>query len=265
MLLTSTLLNKNIKKTNFETSSFFITDTLPAQFAEEFFFVDEEHSDPAIETIASIFEDAVFVEAPVEKKKFPKLAKAVNADKIVVKKRLKKVDAFIQKWAPAAKAEFKRSKILPSVKLAQAIVESAWGTSKLSVNSNNFFGMKAKLGKNSQTTWDKKSQVAAYDDNWKCAKCSKVHHTPDRPKKCFKCNHSVVMKTPCYFRKYKKPEQNWEDHSYFLMNERYDRVRAAKTYQGQAKMLKACGYATSHTYSEKLCKIIEKYELYKFD
>ena len=48
---------------------------------------------------------------------------------------------FITKMAPLAVADMRKSGVLASVTLAQAILESGWGTSELAVNACNFFCM----------------------------------------------------------------------------------------------------------------------------
>lgn len=70
------------------------------------------------------------------------------------------------------------------------------------------------------------------------------------------------------FRKYKNPEQSWVDHSTFLTTRpRYASLFDIPTtdYKAWAKGLKAAGYATNPQYAERLIKIIEEEELYKFD
>ena len=52
---------------------------------------------------------------------------------------------FIDTLGPLVTKDMRTSGILASVTLAQAILESGWGTSELAVNANNFFGMKKSL------------------------------------------------------------------------------------------------------------------------
>ena len=62
---------------------------------------------------------------------------------------------FITKMAPLAVADMRKSGVLASVTLAQAILESGWGASELAVNACNFFGMTANLSGNSgPSAWD---------------------------------------------------------------------------------------------------------------
>ena len=66
---------------------------------------------------------------------------------------------FISTLGPLATRDMRTSGILASVTLAQAILESGWGTSELAVNANNFFGMKKSLSGNTwpNSAWDGKS------------------------------------------------------------------------------------------------------------
>ena len=49
---------------------------------------------------------------------------------------------FISTLGPLATKDMRTSGILASITMAQAILESGWGTSELAVNANNFFSMK---------------------------------------------------------------------------------------------------------------------------
>ena len=67
--------------------------------------------------------------------------------------------AFIDLISPLAIEDMRTSGVLASVTIAQAILESGWGTSELAVNANIFFGMKKSLSGNTwpNSTWDGKS------------------------------------------------------------------------------------------------------------
>ena len=63
-------------------------------------------------------------------------------------------------------------------------------------------------------------------------------------------------------------EDSYDDHSRFLAERsRYERLFKLniKDYKGWAKGLQKCGYATDRAYANKLIKVIEDYELYRFD
>ena len=118
-----------------------------------------------------------------------------------------------------------------SITLAQGVLESAAGQSQLARKSNNHFGIKC--------------------NGWKGRK---AYHDDDLRGECFRAYNSVA--------------DSYEDHSFFLVgNQRYSRLFNLKLtdYKGWAHGLKACGYATSPSYANRLISIIEQYELYRYD
>ena len=118
-----------------------------------------------------------------------------------------------------------------SITLAQGILESGSGRGRLSVEANNHFGIKC--------------------HGWKGAK---IYHDDDASQECF--------------RKYRKAESSFEDHSEFLTGrKRYAKLFNLKPndYKGWAKGLKSAGYATDRKYPQKLISLIERYKLYKYD
>jgi flagellum-specific peptidoglycan hydrolase FlgJ len=131
-----------------------------------------------------------------------------------------------------AMAEMRKFKIPASIKLAQAIVESNSGQSDLSLKSNNHFGVKCHKGWNGDS----------------------VSHDDDSLGECF--------------RKYVDPKQSFVDHSQFLKTRpRYNKLFTfnENDYVSWAYGLKDAGYATDKLYPLKLIKLIEDYELYRFD
>ena len=140
--------------------------------------------------------------------------------------------AYIQAYSKWAVKEMKRTGIPASITLAQGILESGNGQSRLATEGNNHFGIKCHDG------W--KGKTMFVDD--------------DKPDECF--------------RVYRDPRQSYKDHSDFLVSRsRYDGlfILDPRDYQAWAKGLKSAGYATSPTYAEKLIKIIEEEELYRYD
>jgi len=122
-------------------------------------------------------------------------------------------------------------KIPASITLAQGLLESGAGRSRLAREANNHFGIKVPGG------WT--GPYILVDD--------------DRPKE--------------KFRKYRSVQESYEDHSLFLQKPRYSRLFTYRItdYKSWAKGLKACGYATSPTYAQSLIRIIEMYSLHQFD
>lgn len=141
-------------------------------------------------------------------------------------------EAYIQKYCKIAMREMNDYGIPASITLAQGILESAAGTSRLAVQANNHFGIKC-------------------HNDWSG---EKIYHDDDKRNECF--------------RKYERAEESFIDHSQFLK----DRARYSflfeldKTdYKAWAKGLKQAGYATDPNYPNRLITLIEKYELYKYD
>lgn len=140
-------------------------------------------------------------------------------------------EEYIGQYKDLAMKEMKRTGIPASITLAQGILESGDGNSRLATKSNNHFGIKCH-------DWTGPS----------------VKHDDDKKNECF--------------RKYKNPEKSYLDHSDFLTNKsRYAALFELKPddYKAWAKGLKKAGYATSPTYASALIKIIEENELYKYD
>lgn len=139
-------------------------------------------------------------------------------------------DAYIEKYSRIAVEQMQRHRIPASITLAQGLLESGGGKSRLATHGNNHFGIKCH-------GWSGKKQYHDDDENGEC------------------------------FRVYDNAKESFEDHSQFLLRERYQRLFTydITDYRSWAHGLKACGYATSPTYAQNLISIIERYELYRFD
>lgn len=77
---------------------------------------------------------------------------------------------FVEKIGKLAMADMKKTGILASVTVAQACLESGYGTTDLARNANNLFGMKCTLSGN---TWK-----SAWDGKSKYTKITKEEYTP---------------------------------------------------------------------------------------
>lgn len=146
-------------------------------------------------------------------------------------KRYKIYDDYIGTYKGIAIDHMRRYKIPASITLAQGLLESGAGKSSLTVSSNNHFGIKC-------------------HNDWTG---EKVYKADDGPNDCF--------------RKYKKAEDSFEDHSKFLTKARYKNLFDLEItdYRGWARGLQQAGYATDKAYANKLIKLIEDYELYRHD
>jgi len=144
---------------------------------------------------------------------------------------------FIEKIAPGAVASFAKDQVLPSITIAQAILESAKGLSKLALECNNLFGIKWTMG---------------------CGHEGKLYPTKEYV-------NGKMITVNAYFRKYDSYAESIADHSQLLQNTRYKPVLASKEYKSACKQIQACGYATDPEYSQLLINTIEKYKLNLFD
>ncbi|MGN1220070.1 MAG: glucosaminidase domain-containing protein [Candidatus Cryptobacteroides sp.] len=139
---------------------------------------------------------------------------------------------YIAQYADMAVSEMYRSGVPASITLAQGMLESRNGESPLAAKGNNHFGIKC------HNTWEG----------------GKMYYDDDRKGECF--------------RKYKSADESFRDHSDFLRyRDRYKFLFDLKTtdYKGWAYGLKKAGYATDPAYPQKLIKLIEDYQLYKYD
>lgn len=159
----------------------------------------------------------------------------------------------VAKVGPLFTADQKKSEILASVSMAQLILESGYGKSELALGANNCFGMKELLSGNTWggSTWDGSSVYTKKTQE----------QNPDG---------SMVTIT-ADFRKYPCIEDSIADHSAYLLGARngsklrYDGLKGCSDYKKAVQIIKDGGYATSLTYVEKLCSIIERWKLTQYD
>jgi len=159
-----------------------------------------------------------------------KMDKLANPSKPVSNEEA--VASYISKYGQIAKDEMLRYGIPASITLAQGILESGAGRGSLSERANNHFGIKC------HKDWTGE----------------RVYHDDDLKQECF--------------RKYKDPKYSFRDHSLFLsQRSRYAGLfRLRKDdYERWAKGLRKAGYATDPKYSDKLIRIINRYDLTIFD
>ena len=126
-------------------------------------------------------------------------------------------ETYIEQWQGEALRQMEKYGIPASITLAQGILESGNGVSELAQRSNNHFGIKC------HSTWTGK----------------RTYHDDDEKGECF--------------RVYDDAKDSYEDHSHFLLRDRYARLFELEPtdYKGWAKGLKACGYATDPSYANR--------------
>jgi hypothetical protein len=148
---------------------------------------------------------------------------------------------FINTVGEAAQRARKATRVPASVTVAQAILESDWGRSRLARQGNNLFGIKAlgsatgPAGVVSLGTWE-----VVNDSN-------------------------IMVQAP--FKAYYTLQQSIDDHASFLTRNR--RYAAALTVgddaQAFARAIQDAGYATDPSYASKLIGLMDRYNLYRFD
>lgn len=141
-------------------------------------------------------------------------------------------ELYINKYSDLAIQHMDKYRIPASITLAQGILESGAGMSELARRSNNHFGIKCHRG------WSGSSVFAPDDTSNDC------------------------------FRSYSRVEDSYQDHSEFLVGSaRYRPLfdLSVTDYKGWSRGLQQSGYATDKAYANKLIKLIEDYELYRFD
>jgi LysM repeat protein len=140
------------------------------------------------------------------------------------------IKAYIAQYKTMALQQEKLYGIPAPITLAQGILESGAGQSKLAQNANNHFGIKA-LG-----AWSGDIYLA-WDDE------------PQKSK----------------FRTYSSAEASYTDHSRLIKdNQRYQSLFniSIYDYRGWANGLQKAGYATAQNYAKALIGYIDAYQLY---
>jgi flagellum-specific peptidoglycan hydrolase FlgJ len=147
---------------------------------------------------------------------------------------------FIMSVAPGARESQRKNGVPASVTLAQAILESDWGRSKLTREANNLFGIKAQSGPGSAGTYEINTWEVYGGEN------------------------ATVLAA---FRAYKSLSDSIVDHGrWFHDNRRYRDALAVKDDpRAFAYAINAAGYATDPAYAPKLIGLMDKFNLYAYD
>lgn len=150
---------------------------------------------------------------------------------------------FIEYVGALASKDMEKSKILASLTIAQAILESAYGTSELAVHAKALFGIKV--------------------NGW----TGRVYE-----KKTGEYYNGKYVTVVAKFRAYDSWEQSISDHSNYLLTReksagvlRYENLIGETNYKRACENIQKDGYATSPTYAKKLISLIETYNLTRFD
>jgi hypothetical protein len=139
---------------------------------------------------------------------------------------------YINSYKDLAISEMKRTGVPASITLAQGMLESDYGRSTLARVGNNHFGIKC------HTDWAGQT----------------IRQHDDKRNECF--------------RKYRRPEDSFYDHSDFLKSgSRYSFLfdLEATNYKAWAQGLKRAGYATNPDYANMVIRKIEENKLFNYD
>lgn len=180
---------------------------------------------PASKWKASDFNNLSFVLSPT-------LAQRKNVPDEIVKEKMNHCRSYVKRFAKTAMNEMEKYGIPASITLAQGLLESNVGDSRLAKESNNHFGIKCRS---------------------KCRGCTCRNYNDDDIYDMFRVFGSVW--------------ESFREHSLLLQISRYSHLKNLGTtdYKGWAVGLKKAGYATDKNYHKKLIKIIEELDLHQFD
>jgi flagellum-specific peptidoglycan hydrolase FlgJ len=144
---------------------------------------------------------------------------------------------FINIVAPPSIEDMQKYHLFASVKVAQAILESSWGNSRLSQEAKNLFGLK---GSGPAGSIELPTREYSRERGW----------------------YTVQAK----FRKYNAYEESVHDHTRFLLqSRRYQSVFDTRSFEETCRELEQAGYATDPFYAEKLIRLIQGHRLHRFD
>lgn len=150
---------------------------------------------------------------------------------------------FVQMFGNIGVAHYKTEKILPSMIIAQAILESGWGQkSELATKYNNYFGLK----------WYATDTVC---NNYK----SVVYGTWEEYKQ------GVITNVDSLFCSFISIEQCMECLYRWYNRPKYLSLHGVKDYKESCNIVRKCGYATDYQYTTKLIKLIEDNNLTEWD
>jgi len=154
------------------------------------------------------------------------------------------IKKFIETIAPCAQKAYKElGKVLPSVCIGMACVESAYGTAG-SAKYNSYLGQKVGSGKTATKYWSGKFFKSRTSEEYTIGV------------------HTVITDA---FRAYDSMQQCVLNYYELLNQNLYKRVLFGVDYRTQMQQIKTCGYMTSSTEVNSVIKIIDKYNLTQYD
>ena len=161
----------------------------------------------------------------------PDYGERKNLPARIITAKKARVQNYLARYAEAARDEMKEHGIPASITLAQGLLESNAGDSRLARESRNHFGIKCRA---------------------KCLGCTCRNYGDDT-------RYDM-------FRVFDSPAESFREHSKLLGYSRYRKLKTfGLDYVKWAHGLQSCGYATDKRYGKKLVTIIENLGLDKYD
>lgn len=145
---------------------------------------------------------------------------------------IEKVAGYVQKYASSYGI------VVHSPIIAQAILESGWGESKLASIYHNYFGLKC------GTKWTGKSVNMTTQEEYEVGTMTTIKDN---------------------FRVFDSMEEGIKGYFEFIQLDRYKNLKGITDPKKYLETIKADGYATSSTYVENNMKLVEQYDLTKYD
>lgn len=145
---------------------------------------------------------------------------------------IKQIAGYVQKYAKSYGI------LVHSPIIAQAILESGWGESKLASKYHNYFGLKC------GTKWTGPSVNMTTQEEYEPGTLTTIKDN---------------------FRVYDNMEEGVKGYFEFIQLDRYKNLKGITDPKKYLETIKADGYATSSTYVENNMKLVEQYNLTQYD
>ncbi|WP_242970288.1 glucosaminidase domain-containing protein [Blautia sp. An249] len=142
------------------------------------------------------------------------------------------IAGYVQKYAPQYEIK------CCSAVIAQAILESGWGGSRLAAQYHNYFGLKC------GTKWTGPSVNMATQEEYQPGTLTTIKDN---------------------FRVYGSMEEGVKGYFEFIQLSRYQNLKGIKDPQTYLETIKADGYATSSNYVANTMAVVNQYNLIQYD
>lgn len=145
---------------------------------------------------------------------------------------INQIAGYVQKYAPQYEIK------CCSAVIAQAILESGWGESRLAAQYHNYFGLKC------GTRWTGPSVNMATQEEYQPGTLTTIKDN---------------------FRVYGSMEEGVKGYFEFIQLSRYQNLKGIKDPQTYLETIKADGYATSSNYVASTMAVVNQYNLTQYD